>query len=267
MATWLIARNFLRENRWPVLILLAWIIFSTAVTAGFGRERVVPEDVVFFVQQQAVYICAFSAFLAANAIHNERRSRRILLVLSKAVSRGEYLLAMLIGTLTMTASLCGALRGLLQVAGTPRSIADRRSVVGGRVSGGGFGYNGCGRPVLFHVPESVPCDCAHGNHLRRTRTDAPRTSAVVSVDSWLGGAVRCSAFPLSRWMDDGLGRGGDCSARSRGVLGIGGDCFYLPRHRRASRVRSGSPQRHRGTEKFGLGRRDLCAYFSRSCAP
>lgn len=102
MATWLIARNFLRENRWPVLILLAWIIFSTAVTAGFGRERVVPEDVVFFVQQQAVYICAFSAFLAANAIHNDRRSRRILLVLSKAVNRGEYLLAMLIGTLTMT---------------------------------------------------------------------------------------------------------------------------------------------------------------------
>ncbi len=102
MATWSIARNFLRENRWPVLILLAWIIFTTVVTGGFGRERVLPYDVVFFVQQQAVYICAFSAFLAANAIHNERKSRRILLVLSKAVSRGEYLLAMLIGTLTMS---------------------------------------------------------------------------------------------------------------------------------------------------------------------
>ncbi len=102
MATWSIARNFLRENRWPVLILLAWIVFTTVVTADFGRARVLPSDVIFFVQQQAVYICAFSAFLAANAIHNERKSRRILLVLSKAVSRGEYLLAMLIGTLTMT---------------------------------------------------------------------------------------------------------------------------------------------------------------------
>lgn len=98
-----IALNFVRENRWAVLILLGWIIFTTVVTAGFGRERVLPDDVVFFVQQQAVYICAFSAFLAANAIHNERKSRRILLVLSKAVSRREYLLAMLIGTLTMTA--------------------------------------------------------------------------------------------------------------------------------------------------------------------
>ncbi len=102
MATWSIARNFLRENRWPVLILFAWMVFTAVVTAGFGHERVLPYDVIFFVQQQAVYICAFGAFLAANAIHNERKSRRILLVLSKAVSRGEYLLAMLIGTLTMT---------------------------------------------------------------------------------------------------------------------------------------------------------------------
>jgi ABC-type transport system involved in multi-copper enzyme maturation permease subunit len=45
----------------------------------------------------------FSAFLAANAIHNERRSRRILLVLSKAVSRGEYLLGLLVATITMSA--------------------------------------------------------------------------------------------------------------------------------------------------------------------
>ncbi len=102
MAAWSIARNFLRENRWPVLILFAWIIFTAVITAGFGRERVLPYDVIFFVQQQAIYICAFGAFLAANAIHSERKSRRILLVLSKAVSRGEYLLAMLIGTLTMT---------------------------------------------------------------------------------------------------------------------------------------------------------------------
>lgn len=101
MATWLIAQNFVRENRWPVLILFVWIVFTALVTAGFGRERVVLGDVVFFVQQQAVYICVFSAFLAASAIHNERKSRRMLLVLSKAVGRGEYLLALLVGTLTL----------------------------------------------------------------------------------------------------------------------------------------------------------------------
>ncbi len=103
MATSLIAKNFLRENRWPLLILLGWIVFTAGATAGFGRERVSLDDVVFYVQQQAVYIYGFSAFLAASAIYNERKSRRILLVLSKAVGRGEYLLAMLAGTLSMAA--------------------------------------------------------------------------------------------------------------------------------------------------------------------
>ncbi len=100
----LIAANFLREHRWPVLILFAWIVLTAAAAGGFGRDRVVPDDVVFYVQQQAVYICVFSAFLAADAIHNERKSRRILLVLSKAVSRGEYLLSVILGTCVMAAA-------------------------------------------------------------------------------------------------------------------------------------------------------------------
>src|SRR5581483_10862091 len=70
-------------------------------SADFGRSRAVVADVVFYVQQQAVYICVFSSFLAADAIHSERRSRRILLVLSKAVSRAEYLLAIFLATWTM----------------------------------------------------------------------------------------------------------------------------------------------------------------------
>ena len=109
----LIAANFLREHRWPVLILFAWIVLTALAAGGFGRDRVVPDDVVFYVQQQAVYICVFSAFLAADAIHNERKSRRILLVLSKAISRGQYLLAVIVGTSAMAVAyalvfgLCG----------------------------------------------------------------------------------------------------------------------------------------------------------------
>jgi ABC-type Na+ efflux pump permease subunit len=97
----LIAANFLREHRWPVLILFAWIVLTAAATADFGRSRAVPADVDFYVEQQAMYICVFSAFLAADAIHSERKSRRILLLLSKAVSRGQYLLAVILGTWTM----------------------------------------------------------------------------------------------------------------------------------------------------------------------
>jgi ABC-type transport system involved in multi-copper enzyme maturation permease subunit len=109
----LIAANFLREHRWPVLILFAWIFLIAAATGDFGKSRPVTEDVVFYCQQQAIYICVFSAFLAADAIHNERKSRRILLVLSKAISRGEYLLAVILGTCVMAVAyalvfgLCG----------------------------------------------------------------------------------------------------------------------------------------------------------------
>ena len=59
----LIAANFLREHRWPVLILFAWIVLGAAATGDFGRSRPVSEDVVFYCQQQAMYICVFSAFL------------------------------------------------------------------------------------------------------------------------------------------------------------------------------------------------------------
>jgi ABC-type transport system involved in multi-copper enzyme maturation permease subunit len=97
----LIAINFLREHRWPVLILFAWILLTALAAGGFGRDRVTPDDVVFYVEQQSIYICVFSAFLAADALHNERKSRRILLVLSKAISRGEYLLAIVLGTSAM----------------------------------------------------------------------------------------------------------------------------------------------------------------------
>ncbi len=109
----LIAANFLRQHRWPVLIMFAWIVLTALAAGGFGRDRVVADDVVFYVEQQAIYICVFSAFLAADAIHNERKSRRILLVLSKAVSLWEYLLAILVGTWTMAIAytllfgLCG----------------------------------------------------------------------------------------------------------------------------------------------------------------
>ena len=110
----LIAANFLREHRWPVLILFAWIVLTAAgcrrISAGAARW---PMTWCFTVQQQAIYICVFSAFLAADAIHNERKSRRILLVLSKAISRGEYLLAVILGTCAMAIAyalvfgLCG----------------------------------------------------------------------------------------------------------------------------------------------------------------
>jgi ABC-type transport system involved in multi-copper enzyme maturation permease subunit len=113
MTVFLIAANFLRENRWPTLLLLAWIVLSAAAFGAFSGEHVVVDDLVFYVRQQALYIVVFSAFLASTAIYNERRSRRILMVLSKPITRGEYLLSLLTGSLLvavtygMAFGLCG----------------------------------------------------------------------------------------------------------------------------------------------------------------
>ena len=108
--TLLMAANFLREHRWPVLLLFVWIVFTAGATAGFGRERVSLDDVVFYVQQQAVYICGFSAFLAANAIYNERKSRRILLVSFEVRGAGRALASHADRYDCHGGRLCGAVR-------------------------------------------------------------------------------------------------------------------------------------------------------------
>lgn len=94
----LLAANFVRENRWPILLLFAWITGSGVLFGGFIGEHPSTDDVVFYVRQQALYVVVFAVFLATSAIQNDRRSRRILLVLSKAISRGQYLTAILLGT-------------------------------------------------------------------------------------------------------------------------------------------------------------------------
>jgi hypothetical protein len=91
----LIAGNYLREQRWVVLVLLIWVFGSSVLLGADGNSALGDAD--FFLQQQAIYGVAFATFLAASAIQNERRSRRILSVLSKGVERREYLAGLLFG--------------------------------------------------------------------------------------------------------------------------------------------------------------------------
>ncbi|HLX73356.1 MAG TPA: hypothetical protein VKR26_01410, partial [Terriglobales bacterium] len=105
---WLIAGNFLREQRWPVVILLGWVVFLTAA-AGFSDLRRTPEDVFMLFQQVAVYILVFSLFFGASAIRNELRTRRILAVLSKGISRRQYIAGLLLGIVLAIAIYCLAL--------------------------------------------------------------------------------------------------------------------------------------------------------------
>jgi len=92
----LIAINFVREQRWPILVLMSWVValsvLGLAVNARANRD-----DILFIFKQGAVYGVVFAVFFGASAIYNERKTRRILAVLSKSVGRGEYVTGLLAG--------------------------------------------------------------------------------------------------------------------------------------------------------------------------
>lgn len=119
---WLIAGNFVREQRWPILILLGWVALLSAA-AGLSDLRRSPDDVFMLFQQVAVYILVFSLFFGASAIRNELRTRRILAVLSKGISRRQYIAGLLLGIVTAVVVYCLALGAagswVLPQAGVP----------------------------------------------------------------------------------------------------------------------------------------------------
>jgi hypothetical protein len=104
----LIAVNFVREQRWPILVLLLWVLLLAflGLTTSAAREG---EDLLFVFKQVALYVVAFSVFFGSSAIYNDRRSRRILGVLSKALERRQYLSGLVLGIAMASAIYCFAL--------------------------------------------------------------------------------------------------------------------------------------------------------------
>src|SRR5256884_8299217 len=104
----LIVLNFVREQGWPIFVLLLWVVLLAVVGlfADLPRER---DDLLFIFKQIPIYVIAFSVFFGASAIYNERRSRRILGVLSKAVARDQYLAGLILGVTLACAIYCFAL--------------------------------------------------------------------------------------------------------------------------------------------------------------
>jgi ABC-type transport system involved in multi-copper enzyme maturation permease subunit len=104
----LIAINFVREQRWPILVMLLWVLllaFLGLTTRAAGQR----DYLLLVFKQVAVYFVAFSVFFGCSAIYNERRSRRILSVLSKAVARQQYLSGLVLGITIACAIYCFAL--------------------------------------------------------------------------------------------------------------------------------------------------------------
>ena len=101
-ATLLIAFNFLRQMRW-LLLIYSLIAIAFGLGLALQNEIIKSEDVEFFFGQQAFYAVGIATLLAAQANLNERKSRRILGVLSKGIERKDYLAGLLGGVVAVSA--------------------------------------------------------------------------------------------------------------------------------------------------------------------
>lgn len=101
----LIAGNFMREQRW---VMAAWVAMAfgfAGIIAGVGGKPT-SEDVEMYISQQALYGVGLGLFLAVSAIHSERKSRRIVAVLSKSVRRSQYVAGLLLGIFACSGAHC-----------------------------------------------------------------------------------------------------------------------------------------------------------------
>ena len=96
IAILLIAGNYVREQRW-VLVGLALYPPGMAVLLRAFDTDLSASDLLVFIQQQASFAVLFAVVFAAAAIHQDRRSRRILSILSKSIRRSQYIAGILLG--------------------------------------------------------------------------------------------------------------------------------------------------------------------------
>lgn len=96
IAILLIAWNYVREQRW-VLVGLALYPPGMAVLLRAFDTDLSASDLLVFIQQQASFAVLFAVVFAAAAINQDRRSRRILSILSKSIHRSQYIAGILLG--------------------------------------------------------------------------------------------------------------------------------------------------------------------------
>ncbi len=101
----LIAKNFAREQRWPLFFLLLWVL-GWATFGVFADPHSGPEDALMIFRQLAVYSVTFGVFFGSSAIQADQRSRRILAVLSKGISRRQYIFGLLAGIALVLGVFC-----------------------------------------------------------------------------------------------------------------------------------------------------------------
>jgi hypothetical protein len=93
MKVWEIARRLLAQNRWLYFFLVLWPLVLGAILL-LPRSSPGPDDIAAVLHQECIYGLALVLFSASVQLGNEERSRRIVSVLCRAVSRRQYLFAL-----------------------------------------------------------------------------------------------------------------------------------------------------------------------------
>jgi hypothetical protein len=110
-AIWTIGIEFARQQRVILIIFASWIIGFDFLIAFFHRGDDF-SDIAAIFTQQCIYGIAFTVFLSSSVLHTERNSRRVLAMLSKGITRAEYLAAHILGIMLL-ATLYFVSAGLL----------------------------------------------------------------------------------------------------------------------------------------------------------
>ncbi len=98
----LIGINFVR-SQWIALAVMSTYVLGIA---GVYRVHTQPDEILFFLRWHAGYALFFATMIAIPALQTERKTRRILAVLSKGIHRWQYLGGLLCGCAMISALFC-----------------------------------------------------------------------------------------------------------------------------------------------------------------
>ena len=94
----LIAINYIR-TQWLALVIMTVYLFGIGGVFSLNQQR---PEVLFFLRSQPLYLIFLALMLALPALQADRKSRRIVAVLSKGIHRWEYLGGILCGCSLVT---------------------------------------------------------------------------------------------------------------------------------------------------------------------
>ncbi|HEX5434926.1 MAG TPA: hypothetical protein VFY05_11870 [Candidatus Angelobacter sp.] len=95
----LLAQNYVRMQ-WVILLIMTLYLLGISGVFSVHQQR---QEVLFFLRSQPLYVLFIALMLAVPAIEADRKSRRLLAVLSKGIHRWQYLAGILCGCGMMTA--------------------------------------------------------------------------------------------------------------------------------------------------------------------